>query len=774
MVVTDGIEQPTMYAYRSEDMNVAISSLSLGGAEKIVVDWISRIYPKWRPHLIVLRDRKEEWPLPEHVRVTRLHGHKILEKLQELGKNIASSDNPSCVCHLLNRRERQALVLGGASVIPVIHNAREGWLDGAHTLRDPPSSSVIAVSQDCATSLGVSGWHGSTSVIRHIPSMPVVESGARERLLKEWKIPIGAKVIGMVGAVKPQKNYAKALRIFKELLTIQDAYLVILGGPVNTVKGKPEWEKLVREVYRLGLRNRVALPGFVQNASSCLSAFDAVLNTSLFEGLSIATLEALIQGIPVVASKVGGQGEISSTNLILMKKTDSDLEWAHTLDWVIRVTSPRVKPKWWDFPSYRLWTLAGLARPVEPTGKTLFVSANLNSGGAQRSLVNLTKSLIKETTEFEIAVTGDSLSDYFYEDLSRSGVKVSRVGSAPWNAFDYAENLVQKICTQGFEKVCFWNVNAMIKLLVVKALHSTNVQFVDVSPGDFIYEEMNQTAYFQELVAFSHQDYFDRINQLVLKYNGRYPERMKRKVSVIHNGVAVPERIKKDYEIRGTPKIAVCGRIAPTKFIVEIIQAVKMVWETIPDAELHIIGTAEKYHQDYMEKVIAAAGEDVNKRIKFLGQDFEATKRFPDYDLFVVLGENQGCPNALLEALSVGLPCIANDDGGTRELFTRNGGQLIRGTKPEDLAYWIQAYLEKRGIARLIGTEGRNFVRKNFSMSSMVEGYSEVLGIKLSLSTRLWNKAKKFYYNVLSGTTAGKAVYNETKSYGLREQGVCR
>jgi glycosyltransferase involved in cell wall biosynthesis len=768
------IGQPSRYICKPEDMTVAISSLSFGGAEKIVVDWISRIYPKWRPRLIVLRDRVEEWPIPDHIHITRLHGHDLLVKLREVGEEIVASSNPTCVCHLLNQREREALAQSGVKIVPVIHNAQEGWLDKAHTLNDPPSSSVIAVSQDCATSLRRNGWTGDTSIIRHIPMVPKVDPSIRAKMRREWKIPKNATVIGMVGAVKPQKNYTKALHVLKEFLKFRDAYLVILGGPVSTSKGKPEWQKLVKSVYELGLRHRVALPGFVPNASSCLPAFDIVLNTSLFEGLSIATLEALIQGIPVVASKVGGQGELYSCGMELMNDQHDTLQWALALNWMLGTPPETVKPSWINFPSHRLWTLAGLARPVKPTGKVLFVTANLNSGGAQRSLVNLIKMLIKENTEFEVAVTGNSLSDYFYKDLQKAGVTVERVGQPPWDPFDYAENLVQKICLQNFERVCFWNVNAKIKLLTVKALSSTNVHFTDVSPGDFLYDELKEVGAFQELLAFSDKEYFSRINQLVIKYHGRYPEECQGRVLVIHNGVPVPAKIKKDYIIEGSPKIAVCGRIAPTKFIIEIIESIKEVWKTIPDAELHIIGTAEKYHQEYMSKVILATGTDINTRIKFLGQDFEAIKKLPDYDLFVVLGENQGCPNALLEALSVGLPCIANDDGGTRELFTRNGGQLIRGTKPEDLAYWIQVYLQKRDLAWLIGTEGRKFVRKNFSMSAMLEGYSEVLGIELSWGTRLWNATKKLYYKVLSGTTAGKDVGNETQSYSLHEQRLSR
>jgi glycosyltransferase involved in cell wall biosynthesis len=764
-----GVEQPPLYKTNSNELTVAISSLSLGGAEKIVLDWATRIYPKWHVNLIVLRDRKEEWPVPNIITITRLHGKDLVKKLQVVGKHVASSPRPVCVCHLLNQAEREALSKSGVNVIPVLHNAKTGWLEDASNLSE---SSVIAVSQDCAESLEESGWSGSTSVIRHIPPRLKVNPKAREYFRELWRIPQDATVIGMIGAVKPQKNYHKALYVLKDLLVIRDAYLVIIGGPVNTPKGKPEWNALVEEINQLGLRDRVALPGFIPNASSCLPAFDVMLNTSHFEGLSIATLEAVIQGIPVVASRVGGQGELLSSGMKLMEKNSSSSSWADAVDYVIDHKQHLTEPVWVDFPSYRLWTLANLACPVKPTGKVLFVTANLNSGGAQRSLVNLTKELSKEDLQFEIAVTGNSTSDYFYKDLNKAGVRVSRIGAPPWNAFEFAENIVEKTCAEHFETVCFWNTNAMIKLLVVKALHATNVKFVDVSPGDYLYEEMDETRQFQYLIAFNPSVYFKRMDRFVLKYNGTYPKWCNGKVTVIPNGVPRPLRVKKDYTIKGNPKVAVCGRIAPTKFNVEIIEAMKVVWKKVPNAELHFFGVAESYHKDYMDSVLQAAGGD--ERIVFHGLDFEAVTKLPDYDLFVVLGEKQGCPNALLEALSVGLPCIANDDGGTKEQITRNGGVLIDNKYLEILPYWIETLLTNREIAEMIGTEGRKFIQKSFSMKKMSRRYINILGVKPSLTSKVWDYLSRKVNSLITRVTQGKEKHNGTESYGLQEQRLSR
>jgi glycosyltransferase involved in cell wall biosynthesis len=763
------IEQPKLYKIDSNELTIAIASLSLGGAEKIVIDWASRIYPKWRVNLVVLRDRAEEWPVPRFVTVTRLHGKDLLEKLEHIGAKLASSPNPVCVCHLLTRPQRNALAKGGVNVVPVLHNARTGWLEDETQLSG--SSSVIAVSYDCAESLKESDWRGSTSVIHHIPPRLKLDPKTREIFRSQWNIPRDATVIGMVGAVKPQKNYPLALQVLKSLLDRgRDVYLAIVGGPVNTPQGRPEWENLVEEVNRVGVRHRVAMPGFIPDASRCLPAFDMMLNTSHFEGLSIATLEALLQGIPVVASKVGGQGELSSEGLILIEK-DSQ-QWADAVERALGLEVP--EPTWANFPSHRLWTLAGLAHSVRPTGKVLFVAANLDSGGAQRSLVNLAKELSKTGLQFEITITANLTTDYFYNELQKSGVKTTRLCD-PWDAFDFSENLVHKVCSENFDTVCFWNVNAMIKLLTVKALHPTNVKFVDVSPGDYLYGEMDDTVEFQELISFNCSEYFSRIDNLVLKFRGRSPKECEGRVTVIPNGVPRPRRVKKDYSIQGNPRIAVCGRIAPTKFDVEIIEAMKITWNTTPNAELHFFGAAESYHDQYMKMVEYHAGDEIDKRVFFHGIDFEAVSKLSDFDIFVVLGQNQGCPNALLEALSVGLPCIANDDGGTREQIIHNlTGCLMQGQSPVDLAHWISVLIERRDIAWLIGTKGREFVNENFSMKKMRRGYLEIFEANPSLTGRVWRYLVESIKMFVASEAAKKGKRDGTTGYDLLEQRLPR
>jgi glycosyltransferase involved in cell wall biosynthesis len=708
--------QPPAFRPQTKEMTAIVSSLSLGGAQKIIFDWASRIAPFWDVHLITIRNQTPEFSVPSHIRLTRLGGSDQggYLKLRQIAKKIAASENPVVLAHLLTKKERDLMANEGCFVVPVLHNAKAGWIEDVSSL--DPKVPVISVSYACAKDLRDLGWTGSVSTIHHIPK--VASGKPRDRRFPEnWKIPENAIVLGMIGGVKPQKDYLHALRILKALNEKRRVYLVILGGPVGRM-GEETWRELMSGIERLGVRKRVCMPGFIPHAEEFIASFDVFFNTSHYEGLSMATLESLLKLCPVVASKVGGQGEVEANGLWLVDKDAPERTWVEAIDRALKIKPE--PPSWANFKSYRLWTLHHLARAFEPTSKALFVTANLSSGGAQRSLVNLGKELAG-AVDFEIAVAGASTTDHFFQELKAAGVKVFRTGDREQMlAFDHVESLAQKICLDRIGIVVFWNLDSKVKLLLTKTLGFTKVKFIDVSPGEDSFASLADGDEFQKRICFSRQEFYERLDHLVLKFNGAVPAEYHGRVHIIPNGVPSPENLKLDYAVHGAAKVVVNGRIAASKFILEIVAAMELVWQKLPDAELHIYGAAEPLEQEYAAKVMAKAKSELGKRIFLHGLNFESKRLFPNYDACIVLGYRQGCPNALLEALAAGLPCIGNDDGGAREqIIDGETGLLLPDCSPENVAKALLNILSDRALAEKLGRNGRRRVLHKFSMELM-------------------------------------------------------
>jgi glycosyltransferase involved in cell wall biosynthesis len=165
----------------------------------------------------------------------------------------------------------------------------------------------VDVSHAWAAELRAAGVNGVIHVLRQVPAVPKPDPAARARWRIAWGIPGDALLVGMIGAVKPQKAYPFAVRVLASLKSAStSARLVVVGGPAGR-DGAHAWDALRAQCVRLGLTRDVVLAGPIAEAAQCLPAFDVLLNTSHYEGLSIATLEALASSVPVVASGVGGR-----------------------------------------------------------------------------------------------------------------------------------------------------------------------------------------------------------------------------------------------------------------------------------------------------------------------------------------------------------------------------------------------------------------------------------------------------------------------------------
>lgn len=470
--------QPALAARHTTTLNSVVASLSLGafrwgGAERIVLDWAAAAAARYRVRVVVLRSRAAEWRTAKGVEIVRLRSNSPLGALEAEGSAIRATGNPVALCHLLTMAERDALKRGGALPIPVLHNAQDGWIEHPPAAED--TALTIAVSAACAEELRAAGIP-RTTVVRHFPRRPVTNPGARHLWRSRWAIPHNAFVIGMIGGVKPQKTCPAALRVLAALIERRDAWLVVVGGPTGK-HGDAAWDAMLRQAHRLGLVDRVRCPGFVPEAASTLPAFDCLLNTSHYEGTSIATLEALAAGLPVIATGVGGQGEIASPGLHLLPPETPAARFAETITQATQA-QPAL-PAWLGFAAHRLRTLMHLPVSHYRGGKVLFVTANLNAGGAQRSLTNLATTL-KDRLPFEIAVCDTSSATAFWDELREAGIEVCRTADSR-DAFDHAEALLDLIESHRAGQVVFWNVDAKVKLLLAKRLQYRPLRLIDVS-----------------------------------------------------------------------------------------------------------------------------------------------------------------------------------------------------------------------------------------------------------------------------------------------------
>jgi len=118
-------------------------------------------------------------------------------------------------------------------------------------------------------------------------------------------------LVGAIGNLRPAKSYETLLSAARIVIDSNPRVrFVIAGDTEGDVYGR--LQKMIRE---LQLENHVYFLGFVTETCKLLNNLDIYVLSSVSEGFSISTIEAMACGIPVVATRSGGPEEIIKNGL---------------------------------------------------------------------------------------------------------------------------------------------------------------------------------------------------------------------------------------------------------------------------------------------------------------------------------------------------------------------------------------------------------------------------------------------------------------------------
>ena len=135
----------------------------------------------------------------------------------------------------------------------------------------------------------------------------------------------GELVIGTVAGLRKVKNLPRLVRAFAAMRS-KNARLVIVGEG-------PESESIMAEARRLGVADRVLLPGFLPDPARYIGAFDVFALSSDSEQFPISLVEAMAARVPVVATAVGDiPSMVSPDNQPLIVDVADEAAFAAALD----------------------------------------------------------------------------------------------------------------------------------------------------------------------------------------------------------------------------------------------------------------------------------------------------------------------------------------------------------------------------------------------------------------------------------------------------------
>jgi sugar transferase (PEP-CTERM/EpsH1 system associated) len=304
-------EQPLLIAH-------VVHSLGVGGLENGVVNLVNAPAAGVR-HVIVCmtRDGTLRCRLDPAISVFSLNKHpghdlptffRLVRLLRQL--------NPGLV-HSRNWATFDAIVAARLARVPVVVHGEHGRditdPHGLHRHRNqlrrwlsPLVDCFVTVSDDLGRWL-VTEVRIPPRKVRTIPNgvdatrfAPCQRTSARTAL---GLVDTGP-VVGTVGRLDPVKDHQGLVRAFATVRRDHpDAVLVIAGdGPCR--------EELCALIGKLGLQPHVRLLGERDDIPTVLGAMDVFVLPSIAEGMSNTIIEAMACGLPVVATRVGGNCEL--------------------------------------------------------------------------------------------------------------------------------------------------------------------------------------------------------------------------------------------------------------------------------------------------------------------------------------------------------------------------------------------------------------------------------------------------------------------------------
>lgn len=170
--------------------------------------------------------------------------------------------------------------------------------------------------------------------------------------------------------------------------------------------------------------------------------------------------------------------------------------------------------------------------------------------------------------------------------------------------------------------------------------------------------------------------------------------------TIILNGVD-PGRFAPTHRPRGGTAVLYVGRLVDNKGAFEFARAARAVTARWPDVEFWMAGDGP-LHQG-IERLVAGAC-----RIRLLGQRGDVSELMKQACVFVRPSRSEGLSLAILEAMASGLPVVASDIPGNRDLICHGeNGYLVDPSSPDQIAAAIEKLLGDPGLRERLGTAGR-------------------------------------------------------------------
>lgn len=523
-----------------------------------------------------------------------------------------------------------------------------------------------------------------------------VSREVKEETIKLRENHVRGHHIVTVGRLETQKNTEHLIRAFYKVCKetrFSDSTLEIVGEGY-------ERDKLQTIINELDLSEKITMNGIRKDIENVYAGADVVALSSTYEGMPNVLIEAIAGGIPVVSydCPVGPREIIvDGINGFLVENQNIDalaegIVKAFNKNWdAVKIQETATK-----------FDVKGAVDTLEEVlGSQPSIALYLGSlakGGAERVAVNVSEYLknqgwrvtiitkLRAEEEYEIS-TGITrkIADLEDSKLSRNRIK---------NLRNRLKKLVRVFHETNPDMILsFIGKNNFMAIKAGRKLHIPVVASVRSAP---------EREYKKRSMKLLVKPMFRKAAGIILQTQDAmnyFPKDIQQKAIILPNPLK-PEFVDYMPIQERKQKIVSVGRMDDNKNQILLIHAFIKLATKFPEAELFLYGdgpSREKWEIETKKMEYA-------DRIHFEGTCDHIPEVISDAKIFVLPSRMEGMPNALMEAMALGLAVISTDCpcGGPRELIGENENGILIPISSEDENSGRSCELLKEAIQKLL------------------------------------------------------------------------
>ncbi|SCJ98231.1 Probable poly(glycerol-phosphate) alpha-glucosyltransferase [uncultured Clostridium sp.] len=354
--------------------------------------------------------------------------------------------------------------------------------------------------------------------------------------------------------------------------------------------------------------------------------------------------------------------------------------------------------------------------------KILFAISTMQDGGAERTVANLANYFAGQNNEIMIVVLDNNESfynldvkiDYRKLDLYTDNKKVI-------NKVLRYKKIIKKIRKLFKEEKpdIVLSMNYKLIPIIIMANIFINIPIVcSERSNPYIYPKNLTWRYVRRILSTVCDGYIFQTE----KAKKKFPLKTQKKSVIIQNPISSQCELYKDSYIGDKNQIVAVGRLNKVKGFDILIKAFSSIAYEIEDINLIIYG--EGPERNNLINLINDL--KLYNRVILYGKSTNVINEIKNSKMFILSSRNEGMPNSLMEAMSLGLPCISTKcELGPEELIENNiNGLLVKVDDVEEMTRSILKLINDREFADTLSKNALKIRETNSLNKISIEYYT--------------------------------------------------